>query len=187
MPRSHDAEPAALQLARREDFPDLPKDEVAAADEREMLVRFLDYQRAVLARKAEGVSDEQARIAACPPSDLTILGLVRHLAEVERGWALETFLGSDLEPLFVTPDRPKGDWAAPSDATLAGALATWWVEVESADRVYAAASLDDVSARGWEEYRYSVRWILIHLIEEYARHCGQADLIREAIDGAVGD
>jgi hypothetical protein len=181
------AEPAARQLAGREDFPDLPKDEVAAADERELLARFLDYQRAVLARKAAGITDEQARIAACPPSNLTMLGLVRHLAEVERGWAHESFLGVDLEPLFVTPDRPSGDWIAPSDATLADAVTRWWVEVESADRVYATASLDDVSARGWEEYRYSVRWILIHLIEEYARHCGQADLIREAIDGSVGD
>lgn len=116
-----------------------------------------------------------------------MLGLVRHLAEVERGWAHETFLGVDLEPLFVTPDRPTGDWVAPRDATLADAVAAWWAEVESADRVYAAAALDDVSARGFENFRYSVRWILIHLIEEYARHCGQADLIREAIDGAVGD
>jgi hypothetical protein len=181
------AEPSARLLARREDFPDLPKDEVAAADEREMLVRFLDYQRAVLARKADGITDEQARIAACPPSNLTMLGLVRHLAEVERGWAHESFLGVDLEPLYVTPDRPSGDWVAPADATLADALATWWAEVDAADRVYTGASLDDVSVRGWEEYRYSVRWILIHLVEEYARHCGQADLIREAIDGAVGD
>jgi hypothetical protein len=116
-----------------------------------------------------------------------MLGLVRHLAEVERGWASETFLGVDLEPLYVTPERPSGDWVAPADATLADAVAAWWAEVGSADRVYAAASLDDVSARGWETYRYSVRWILVHLIEEYARHCGQADLIREAIDGAVGD
>jgi hypothetical protein len=181
------AEPSARLLAGREDFPDLPKDEVAAANEREMLVRFLDYQRAVLARKADGISDEQARIAACPPSNLTMLGLVRHVAEVERGWAKESFLGVDLAPLYVTPDRPSGDWVAPADATLADAVAAWWTEVESADRVYAASSLDDVSARGWEEFRYSVRWILIHLIEEYARHCGQADLIREAIDGSVGD
>lgn len=181
------AQPAARALAQRVDFPDLPKDEVAAADERAMLERFLDYQRAVLARKADGLTDEQARVPACPPSDLTILGLVRHLAEVERGWAHETFLGVDLEPLFVTTDRPKGDWAAPADATLGGALAAWWAEVESADRVYSQASLDDVSARGWEDVRYSVRWILVHLIEEYARHCGQADLIREAVDGAVGD
>lgn len=187
MSTSNEAEPAARRMARREDFPDVPKDEVAAAAEREVLVRFLDYQRAVLARKADGITEAQARVVACPPSNLTIIGLVRHLAEVERGWAHETFAGVDPAPLFVTPDRPNGDWAAPADATLADAVATWWAEVESADRVYAAASLDDVSKRGWEDYRYSVRWILIHLIEEYARHCGQADLIREAIDGAVGD
>lgn len=170
-------------------FADRPKDEVAATDERTTLVGFLDYQRAVLVRKAAGLSDQQARMAACPPSDLSILGLVRHMSDVERGWAQRAMLGGAPAPIYYGPAHPDGDddgdFHPPPDATLADALATYWAEVATADQIYAAASLDQIE-RG-ARATYSLRWILVHLIEEYARHCGQADLIRQAIDGATGD
>lgn len=181
--------PAAERLAAADSFEDWPKDAVAAADERATLVGFLDYQRAVLARKAAGLSDEQVRRPACPPSDLTILGLVRHMADVERGWAQRATLGGTPEPIYygsAHPDGdPDGDFHPPPGATLAEAIATYWAEIAVADRIYAAATLDDIE-RG-SRATYSVRWILVHLIEEYARHCGHADLLRQAIDGAAGD
>src|SRR6516165_9958954 len=97
---SHGDEPARATprselLTVTEPFPDLPKDEAAATDERTTLTAFLDYQRAVLARKAFGLTADQVRIAACPPSDLTILGLIRHMAEVERNWAQRAMSGTD--------------------------------------------------------------------------------------------
>jgi hypothetical protein len=181
--------PAAAQLAAADPFADWPKDEVGATDERATLLRFLDYQRAVLARKAAGLTDEQARRAACPPSDMTILGLVRHMADVERGWAQRAMDGAKVDPLFYGashPDGdPDGDFHAPPDATLADALAVYWREIAAADAIYAASSLDDIERRA--QSVYSLRWILVHLIEEHARHCGHADLLRQAIDGATGD
>jgi hypothetical protein len=162
-----------------------PKDEVAAADERETLLTFLHHQRRFLARKAEGLTDGQARKATCPPSDMTILGLIRHAAEVERGWAQRSLLGADVDRIYATPDDPDGDFHFPPDATLADALETYWAEAEAADQIYRVAELDDIeqSNRAF----YNVRWILVHLIEEYARHCGHADLIRQAIDGQTGE
>jgi hypothetical protein len=166
-----------------------PKDEVAVADEQTTLLAFLHHQRMFLARKAEGLTDEQARQATCPPSDLTILGLIRHAAEVERGWAQRSLAGTDIEPIYAGTAHPEGDedgdFHPPPEATLADALETFWAEAAAADHVYRAAALDEVerSNRAF----YSVRWILIHLIEEYARHCGHADLIRQAIDGQTGE
>ncbi len=166
-----------------------PKDEVAAEDEKTTLLAFLGHQRNFLIHKASGLSEQQVRIASCPPSDLTLLGLVRHAAEVERGWAKRSFAGRDVERLFgheAHPDGdPDGDFHPPPDATMDEALAALGSEADDADDIYWEAKLDDIerSERGF----YSLRWILIHLIEEYARHLGHADLIREAIDGQTGE
>jgi hypothetical protein len=162
-----------------------PKDEVAAEDEKTTLLAFLGHQRAFLIRKASGLTEEQVRIAACPPSDLTLLGLVRHAAEVERGWAKRGIAGLDIEPLFCSDADRDGDFHPPADATMADALATMQSEAAHADAIYRNVRLDDIEKS--ERAFYSIRWILIHLIEEYARHLGHADLIREAIDGQTGE
>jgi hypothetical protein len=166
----------------------LPKDP-PVGDERTTLLSFLDYYRAVLARKLEGVSEEEARRPACPPSDLTLLGIVRHMADVERSWFRRSLVGEDAPPIFYGPGHPDGDddgdFHAPPGATVADALAAYWDEIEVARRNTAAASLDDLEQR--ERAKFNLRWILVHMIEEYARHCGHADLLRQAIDGATGD
>jgi uncharacterized damage-inducible protein DinB len=172
---------------------ELPTDEFETADERTMLLAFLDYQRRVLARKAEGLTDEQVRIAACPPSDMTLLGLIRHMADVERAWFERGVLDSEVGPIFFGAAHPDGDddgdFHPPSDATIAEAFAAYWREIELANEITAAeASLDTVERRSRPPRpQYSLRWILVHMIEEYARHCGHADLLRQAIDGSVGD
>ena len=169
--------------------PELPTDEAPQADERTTLQFFLDYQRAVLARKADGLTDEQARMAACPPSDLTILGLVRHMTDVERNWFQRSLQARELPPRYYGAAHPDGDedgdFHPPPDATLADALAAYWEEIEASNAAAAADSLDEVERR--DRGTYSLRWILVHMIEEYARHLGHADLLRQAVDGATGD
>ncbi|WP_116995555.1 DinB family protein [Desertimonas flava] len=168
---------------------ELPADPAGAADERTTLSEFLDYQRAVMLRKAEGLTDEQARVAACPPSPMTILGLVRHLADVERSWFQRGIAGREAPPRFYGAAHPDGDndgdFNAPPGATLDDALAALQAEIAESRAILAAASLDQLETR--PERPYSVRWIVVHMIEEYARHLGHADLLREAIDGSTGD
>ncbi len=149
-----------------------------------ILVEFLNYYRVVFRRKAEGVSEEAARTAACPPSELTIMGLVRHMAEVEQSWFRRRIAGEDAAPIYYSDDDPDGDFHLGPADTLDEALVRWQEEVDRAQAVLGEAELDDLDRLRGE---YSVRWILVHMIEEYARHCGHLDLIREAIDGVKGD
>jgi uncharacterized damage-inducible protein DinB len=162
----------------------VPPDPSPAAPERVILDEFLNYYRTVFRRKAEGIDDEDARTATCPPSDLTITGLVRHMAEVERSWFRRGIAGENAAPIYYSDDDPDGDLHVGPGDTLDEALTTWRREVELAETILAAAALDDLDRL---REQYSVRWILVHMIEEYARHCGHLDLIREAIDGSTGD
>ena len=164
-----------------------------AADERTTLRQFLDHYRDTLAMKIDGLTDEQARTAAVPPSDLNLLGLVRHMAEVERGWFRRTFAGEDAAPFWYGNAHPTGDpdgdmHAGPSD-TVAEALAIWHGEIAYAQNAEAGCdSLDQLATRRRrpDDPLASMRWIMVHMIEEYARHCGHADLLRECIDGSTG-
>lgn len=161
------------------------------APEKEMLVAFLDFYRAVLTRKAEGISDEQARTPSTPPSDLNLMGLVRHMAAVEHHWFSRCWAASGERWLFHSPADPDLDMHPTEADTVADAVALFRTKVAEADAVIAGASLDERAkkseTRDGHHFQPSMRWILVHLIEEYARHCGHADLIRQAIDGAVGD
>ena len=169
-------------------------DPPAQAGEAEMLVAFLDWYRATLLRKADGLSDEQARTAAIPPSDLNIMGLVRHMAEVERNWFQRWFVKADAPSIYCRDDDPDEDrdmHPGPED-TLADAVAVLERETEVSRQITAGTSPEAPAAHvgesvHWAGFNPSMRWILIHMIEEYARHCGHADLLRERIDGTVGD
>lgn len=165
----------------------LPTGKASANDERSVLLGYLDYHRAVLARKAEGITDEQARLDACPPSDLTLLGLIRHMTDVERNWFRRSLVAEDIPPMYYGAAHPDGDvdgdFHPPPEATIAQALAVYWTEIDVANRNIAAASLDDIP----QGESHSLRRNLVHMIEEYARHCGHADLLRQSIDGATGD
>ncbi|GAA4357767.1 DinB family protein [Angustibacter luteus] len=157
------------------------------ADERTTLTTFLDFQRDALVRKCAGLSDEQLRQRSVPTSSLTLLGLVRHLAAVERWYVQAVVAGGVPGRLFTRTDDPDEEFHDVADATGEHTFAVWAAEVEAARRVLATADLDDVRAIAHRPHRHSVRWVLNHLIDEYARHLGQADLIREAIDGQVGE
>jgi uncharacterized damage-inducible protein DinB len=157
-------------------------------DERPMLRDFLDLYRAILWRKAQGLTEEQSRVTVAP-SNLSMIGLIRHMALVEQIWFSRTFLGNqDEEILWNDPTNYDRDFEPRPEDTLAEALHAYDREVTRARQIEQdAASLDVLSAIGNRDRIPSLRWIIIHMIEEYARHCGHADLIRQSIDGATGD
>ncbi|QSB13549.1 DinB family protein [Natronosporangium hydrolyticum] len=168
-------------------IPTIPRhDPPYVADEREMLVGWLEFHRATLLHKCAGLTDEQLIQAACPPSNLTLLGLVRHMAEVERNWFSHRFGDQPVEPLYWREDQPDYDFEAVASADPAADFAIFTKEIEQSRRAVATRSLDEVF-----EYRkggmISLRWVYIHMIEEYARHNGHADLLRERIDGVTGE
>ncbi|MFF5707178.1 DinB family protein [Streptomyces sp. NPDC012794] len=159
------------------------------AGEREMLEGWLDYHRSTLAWKCEGLSEEQLRLTPLRPSALSLLGLVRHMAEVERYWFREITLGEDLPELYSTRENVDGDFEFTDGDTWASAEQVWRTETDLARRAAAGRSLDAVSdaASHHRGEVFSLRWVYTHMIEEYARHNGHADLLREHIDGATGE
>jgi uncharacterized damage-inducible protein DinB len=161
-----------------------------AAQEREMLDAWLDYHRATLAIKCEGLTDDQLRTQAVPPSSLSLLGLVRHMGEVERGWFRRAVGNEQAPPRYYSDENPDGDFDDVGDADVAEAFSYWQGECAHARECVAAAPSLDVTSngrRGGQNESFSLRWIMLHMIEEYARHNGHADLLRERIDGTVGD
>ncbi len=158
-----------------------------SAPERVMLLAWLDYQRATLEMKCRGLSPSQLRMKAVSPSSLSLLGLVRHMAEVERNWFRRALADEPAPPHYYSEDDPDGDFNHVDDANVEEAFSTWRHECEHARTVVASFSdLDELGRHESHPGRPSERWVLIHLIEEYARHNGHADLLREAIDGVVG-
>jgi len=157
------------------------------ADERATLTSFLDYHRATLEWKCSGLDHAQLRERKVPPSSLSLLGLVRHMAEVERSWFGRALGGKDLPPMYWSDTDPDGDFDNVDTADVDDAFATWRAEIERARGILAELpSLDATGFRRTGE-RVSLRWVLVHMIEEYARHNGHADLLRERIDGATGE
>jgi uncharacterized damage-inducible protein DinB len=154
--------------------------------ERQVLREFLDYQRATLAMKCQDLSDDDLRRAAVPSSGLSLLGLVRHLAEVEREWFRRVIGGEDL-PLVWSDERDFQIAYDASSSTRSEAFGAWEREVAASRRIEAALESWDVvvPVARWEEDA-SVRVIVVHVLTEYCRHNGHADLIREAIDGVTG-
>lgn len=152
-----------------------------------MLVAYLDHQRATLELKCAGITDAQLRERAVHPSGLSLLGLVRHLVDVERSWFANRFGHRDLPLVYFTDEDPNADFANLDEADTAEVFAQWRAACEvSRDVVAAAPSLDDQGVRG-DATPVSLRWIILHMLVEYARHNGHADLIREAVDGSTGE
>jgi hypothetical protein len=160
------------------------------ADERTTLLAFLDWHRNTLRIKTAGLDATQLDTPH-PPSDLTLGGLLKHLAYVENWWVRSVMAGHDDEPWASVDWEADGDWDwhSAKDDTPAQLRDLFDAEVDKADAVIASiTSLDAPSARksGRTGEHFNLRWVLVHLVEEYARHNGHADLIREAIDGTVG-
>lgn len=160
------------------------------ADERATLEGRLEFGRATLELKCSGLDDEQARRASVAPSSMTLLGLVRHMAEAERSWFQRVFAGLDVPWLYG--DGMEDGFDVGPEHGLEEAPATWRAQVAHSRELIAGASLEDTgllpeadAGQLGGERRVSLRWILIHMTGEYARRNGHADLIRERIDGAT--
>jgi uncharacterized damage-inducible protein DinB len=170
---------------RPEDRPEPPTE----GDERATLIGFLDYQRATLAWKCSGLTPEQLAQRATPPSTLSLLGLVRHMAEVELAWFDRVATGTRRPYFYSTKDDPDADFtgAVADPEVVDNAFATWRQSVDEARAVTARTELDATFHHDRYDTDFSLRWVLCHMIEEYARHNGHADLLREAIDGSTGE
>lgn len=157
------------------------------ADERTTLASWLDFYRATLAIKCDGLDEQQIRTASVPPSPLTLLGLVRHMAEVERNWFRRVLLGEVVAPINDeggTTEGHDGGFDLRDDITFDNAHAIWQREIGQARANCVGRSLDQTSP--FMAGEVTLRWIYTHMIAEYARHNGHADLIRERIDGRTG-
>ncbi len=154
------------------------------ADEKTSLYVALDRHRDVVAWKLDGLSDEQLR-RPMTPTGMTLLGLLKHLTFVEDGWFCETF-GRDTEPLPFDEDDPEADLRVAPSETTPDVIAFYGRARAAADQVIDQLGVDDLGT-AWFGDQVSLRWVLIHMIEETARHAGHMDIVRELIDGATGD
>ena len=156
-------------------------------DERATLVEFLRRQRLTLQVKCAGLEAEQLARRAVQPSTMSLLGLLRHMAEVERGWFRRRFAGTDAPRRYQSEAEPDGDFdgAVADPDVVDEAWAAWRDEVAFAERFAAETDLGFVGADS-AGAPISLRELLVHMIEEYARHNGHADLLRERIDGRLG-
>jgi len=153
--------------------------------ERAMLEAWLEFHRTTLALKCEGLDDAGRKSRPVPTSKLSLHGLVRHMAEVERNWFRRALLNEpDAPDIWSDPAIEDSELVPLDDADWEADFSMWQAECESSRAAVAGKRLDDTGIRRGEPC--SLRWIYVHMIEEYARHNGHADLIRELIDGAVG-
>ena len=165
---------------------------------RATIVAMLRWQRETLALKCAGLDAADLARRAVEPSTLSLLGLVRHLADVERRWFRRALTGQDAPPLFSSGGSGNGDSGEDEDGDFNGAVAdpavvaeawrAWRDEVAFAERFTADAPDLDLAGKVSDPWRgdVSLRWVLMHMVEEYARHNGHADLLRERIDGRLG-
>jgi len=161
--------------------PDLLTDELA------LLGQYLDYHRATLEMKCAGLSGDELKRRAVPTSNLTLLGLVRHLTDVEYGWFCESLDGQQERSHYFTPDNLNGDFDDLDSVPMPEVWAAYHAQVAESRRILGTFGDAAETARGGARRPRNVRWIALHMIEEYARHNGHADLLREAIDGATGE
>lgn len=157
------------------------------AGDRESLDTWLELYRETVLLKVAGLDAEQLARRAVPPSSLSLLGVIRHLTEVEEYWLRAVLLDEDVPDRYCTPDRPDGDFEDGSPATAVADVAAYEQVLVTARATAAAWSDLDAPVRGLRHgEQLNLRWILVHLVEEYARHLGHMDLLREAVDGRTG-
>ena len=148
------------------------------------MTAFLDYHRATLLMKIDGVSDADLR-RPMTPSGTSLLGMVKHLAYVEQGWFQRTFLGREVSVPW-TDDDPDADFRIEPHESTQEIIDLYQRQCQTSREIVASASLDDLAARE-KRKDFSLRWIMVHMIEETARHNGHADILREMIDGVTGE
>ena len=159
--------------------------------ERQSLEQWLDYHRATLLHKCSGLTHDQLKQQSVPTSGLTLLGILRHMTDVERWWFRMHGAGEQLDLQFSDDEWPNADFENLDSAPASDVIAAYDRECAAARAAVDGRSLDEVVSCGADhQHRHherDIRWLFLHMIEEYARHNGHADLLREAIDGTTGE
>jgi uncharacterized damage-inducible protein DinB len=167
--------------------PEVPRQSAPyVAGERQMLEAWLDFHRQTLLAKCAGLTADQLRLRAAPPSTLSLLGLVRHMTEVERAWFRRRVAGEKIDFQYSSEADPDGEFDHVDEADAEHDIAAFQREIELARQAAAGHGLDETFHHDRRDADVSVRWAYVHMVEEYARHNGHADLLRERIDGATG-
>lgn len=161
-------------------------EEPFVGDERTILEGYLDYHRQTLLFKCAGLTAEQLKKASVEPSNLTLLGLVRHMTEVEHWWFSTRSAGRPEGEIYCTQESPDGDFDLVADADAEADFARYEAEIATSKEAVAALPLEHTFLHARRQVEMSLRWVYAHMIEEYARHNGHADFLRERIDGATG-
>lgn len=157
-------------------------DTILSGGEKDLLILFLNNQRDILLWKLSGLTEEQLQ-RTHPPSSLTLIGLVKHLTRVEGSWLQQDLLGPNVLPI----DHPEDEWHLEPGETCGDIIAKYRAAIARSDEIVERLPLETVLADPHPlQAGVTLRWALLHMIEETARHLGQADLIRESIDGMVG-
>lgn len=169
------------------DRPDTRTDAPMLGGEREVLEHWLDLYRETVFLKIAGLTGDQLAVRAVPPSSLSLIGVVRHLAYVEAYWLRTVLHGEEAPSHWCTPDNPDGDFDGASADTAAESVEVYERElVTTRERQADWSDLDTPVVGRRHGQQVNLRWILTHLLEEYARHLGHMDLLREAVDGRTG-
>jgi uncharacterized damage-inducible protein DinB len=158
-----------------------------AGDDRILLPPWLDYQRATLLWKCEQLDGDALVRVSVPPSPISLLGIVRHMTLVEWSWFERVFAGTATAPPIATSEDADADWNDLDPARAMEDIERFQRQCDVSRRIVASAeNMDQLAAKPRGDVM-SLRWIMVHMIEEYARHNGHADFLRELIDGAVGE
>jgi uncharacterized damage-inducible protein DinB len=168
--------------------PDITRvDEPKTGDERTLLDGWLDWHRQTLLSKCAGLTAEQLKVASAEPSNLTLLGLVRHMTEVEHSWFSVRSAGQPEGLFYCTDEYPDGDFDLVADADTEADFQRFRDELRVSTEAVRDLPLEHIFMHPRRQVEMSLRWVYLHMIEEYARHNGHADLLRERIDGVTGD
>jgi uncharacterized damage-inducible protein DinB len=156
--------------------------------ERATLLEYLRAYRLTMEMKCADLDPAQLARRSVPPSTMSLLGLIRHMADVERNWFRRVMAQADAPPLYWSEDDPEGDWLGAVDdpAIVDQAWRDWRDEVAFAENFVAGSPDLGINGINRDGSTVPLRSVLVHMIEEYARHCGHADLLRERIDGRIG-
>ena len=175
--------PWTAPAVERSDFP-------MVAGEVEALTNFLDWYRESLLAKCAGLTGEQLAERSVPPSSMSLLGMLRHLTEVERIWFRDRVGGEDAPAYYKRPDNWDADFDDLDPADAEAVYARYLAECDESRRVASGRSPDEqvtTTDRRGSTYTFDLRWLGLHMVQEYARHLGHADLLRENVDGVTGD
>jgi uncharacterized damage-inducible protein DinB len=162
-------------------------DPILVADERDMLESWLEFHRATLLSKCAGLDAAQLKLRSAEPSTMSLLGLVRHMTEVERSWFRSRIASEQIGYLYCNDADEDADFTGVDEADAEADFARFLAELEVVRTVAGEYALDDTFVHPRLKQKMSVRWVYVHMIEEYARHNGHADLLRERIDGVTGE